>query len=132
METGEIEDVSRDTATFESAAKPTDRSQMPLPIVTGGFGLLFAFVLPGGLTGGEGFVVGLLIGCALLWIASIEERLAARDDRRLDEWLKSASAGPVTVKPAKTKGLEIHLKDVVCPSCGSAIHVVSEPEVHIG
>jgi hypothetical protein len=41
-------------------------TSMPLPIVTGGLGLVFAYALPGGLSGGQGFLIGLAAGLLLV------------------------------------------------------------------
>lgn len=38
------------------------KNRMPFPIVTGGFGLMLAYVFPGGLTGGQGFLIGFVTG----------------------------------------------------------------------
>lgn len=38
------------------------QSRMPFPFVTGGIGLLLALVSPGGLSGGQGFLIGFTVG----------------------------------------------------------------------
>lgn len=52
---------------------PKTDAQMPLPVVTGGLGLLLSFVIPGGFTGGQGFVIGALIGFAILAITAFSD-----------------------------------------------------------
>lgn len=39
---------------------------LPTPFVTAGIGLVIAMVFPGGMTGGEGFLLGLLFGVGLV------------------------------------------------------------------
>ena len=39
-----------------------ENAGMPFPMVTGGFGLMLAYVFPGGLTGGQGFLIGFVVG----------------------------------------------------------------------
>jgi hypothetical protein len=41
-------------------------AQLPLPIATGGIGLLLSLLVPGGLSGGQGFVAGFLVGTLVL------------------------------------------------------------------
>src|SRR2546430_6275427 len=54
----ESSDKPRDT-------KPTTDYRIPLPLATAGIGLLLAWVSPGGLSGGTGFLIGLIIGVLL-------------------------------------------------------------------
>jgi hypothetical protein len=51
-------------------------SDLPLPVVTGAIGLFLAYVLPGGLSGGEGFLVGLGIGFGILTLAAHQAKVA--------------------------------------------------------
>jgi hypothetical protein len=44
--------------------------RLPLPMATGGIGLLVAYSLPGGLSGGDGFLIGLTIGAGILGVAA--------------------------------------------------------------
>lgn len=55
--------------------------RLPLPFVTGALGLLLAYVLPGGLGGGEGFLVGFAVGVALPLLG----RLATREEATVAE-----------------------------------------------
>jgi len=45
-----------------SNSRDADDSLMPRPIVFGALGLLLAWVLPGGITGGTGFLIGAALG----------------------------------------------------------------------
>lgn len=38
---------------------------IPTPLATAGIGLFLAAIIPGGLTGGQGFVIGLFAGFAI-------------------------------------------------------------------
>lgn len=51
-------------------------SNLPLPVVTGAIGLLAGVALPGGLSGGGGFVAGLVIGCVLVGLSSLRGAVA--------------------------------------------------------
>lgn len=68
--------------------------QLPLPFVTGGFGLLLAFVLPGGLSGGEGFLAGFATGMVLLV---------------LQQWVTKRQASQASVALSR------------CPKCGTTL-----------
>lgn len=45
--------------------------RLPLPLATGGIGLLMAYSLPGGLTGGHGFLIGLAVGAGILGVSAL-------------------------------------------------------------
>jgi hypothetical protein len=55
-----IQDVTKSSSNSEN------RSRIPLPFVTGGIGLLLAYVINGGLSGGQGFLIGFILGIATL------------------------------------------------------------------
>jgi hypothetical protein len=64
---------------LDSGMLPESRSEqflMPTPFAAAGIGLLIAFALPGGMTGGQGFLLGLFIGMVLSVLMPI---IAARD-----------------------------------------------------
>jgi hypothetical protein len=49
--------------------------RLPLPVATGGLALALAYFVPGGLSGGQGFLVGFILGLfILLFIALIQSR----------------------------------------------------------
>lgn len=53
-------------------------STIPVPLAFAGVGLIVALALPGGLSGGEGFLVGLIVGTLVVLLAeSLEQRHAA-------------------------------------------------------
>ena len=64
-----------------SARHSTSHRRLPLPLATGGIGLLAAFSFPGGLTGGQGFLIGLTIGAAFLGLAAALASRAVPIDR---------------------------------------------------
>jgi len=47
------------------------QSRMPFPVVMGGFGLVLALLFPGGLTGGQGFLIGLAMGILVPGIVTL-------------------------------------------------------------
>lgn len=61
-----------------NSRSPKTDAQMPLPVVTGGIGLLLSFVIPGGFTGGQGFVIGAVVGFAILAITAFSETKPTR------------------------------------------------------
>ena len=48
---------------LKSSSKP---HLIPLPLAAGGVGLLLALASPGGLSGGEGFLLGFVVGIAIV------------------------------------------------------------------
>jgi hypothetical protein len=66
---------------INTATRPSSHQRLPLPLATAGIGLLASFSLPGGLTGGQGFVVGLVVGAGALAVAALLARRAAPIDR---------------------------------------------------
>ncbi len=54
--------------------------RLPLPLATGGIGLIAAYSLPGGLTGGQGFFIGLMLGAGVIGIAVLLASRAAPID----------------------------------------------------
>ena len=56
--------------------------RIPLPIVTGAIGLLLAYVTPGGLGGGGGFVFVLLAGFASLFAVALLRDRSEREGRK--------------------------------------------------
>lgn len=91
--------------------------QLPLPFVTGGLGLLFAFSIPGGLTGGEGFLVGLAIGVAAPFLRDWAAKVNAV--RAADELCRCPKCGTT---------LAVRLSSVK-PTDGG-VHGTSEREGH--
>jgi len=67
-----------------------------LPFVAGALGLLIAYVLPGGLTGGQGFLVGFLGALGAILIAAYAQRV-------------------------RRAALSSALADARCPSCGTRL-----------
>jgi len=63
-----------------TAIRPAAHQRLPLPLATGGIGLIAAYSLPGGLTGGQGFLIGLMIGAGVLGIAALVTSRAAPID----------------------------------------------------
>ncbi len=53
-------DVPKDIS--EPCGNLTAQSQIPFHIATGGIGLLIAYAIPGGLSGGQGFLIGVFVG----------------------------------------------------------------------
>lgn len=51
--------------------RSASQHRLPLPLATGGIGLLIAYSLPGGLTGGHGFLIGLTMGAGILGVAAL-------------------------------------------------------------
>ncbi|MGH9753377.1 MAG: hypothetical protein ACREA2_11395 [Blastocatellia bacterium] len=39
-----------------------NQNRMPFPLVTAGIGLLLSYIFPGGLSGGQGFLIGFAVG----------------------------------------------------------------------
>ena len=78
-----------------TSSDSTADSSVPLPLALGGVGMLVAYALPGGLSGGAGFLIGLGIGFAILLAAFLNEVL----------WPPPAR---ITVK---------------CPKCGASLGV---------
>ncbi len=64
-----------------TVTRPASHRRLPLPLATGGIGLLAAYSLPGGLTGGQGFLIGLMIGAGVLGVAAVLASRAAPIDR---------------------------------------------------
>lgn len=62
--------LSRDRT--EAKGDLSTQSQLPLPVVTGGIGLLLAYALPGGLTGGQGFLIGFGVGLLILGYGALK------------------------------------------------------------
>jgi hypothetical protein len=58
------------TGIAESWSKLKAQSQMPLPVVTGIVGLLMAFAVPNGLSGGQGFAIGFVMGVILVAVTA--------------------------------------------------------------
>lgn len=56
---------------IHSASHSASHRRLPLPLATGGIGLLVAYWFPGGLTGGHGFLIGLTIGAGILGVAAL-------------------------------------------------------------
>ncbi len=67
--------------TIHTATRPASNRRLPLPLATGGIGLIAAYSLPGGLTGGQGFLIGLVIGAATLGLAALLAGRAAPIER---------------------------------------------------
>jgi hypothetical protein len=66
--------------TTHTAGHTASRRRLPLPLATGGIGLLVTYSLPGGLSGGHGFLIGLTIGAGILGIAALlASRVAPMD-----------------------------------------------------
>lgn len=55
---------------------------LPLPVACGGVGLILAYAVPGGLTGGRGFLVGLAVGLVLTAIRVIVSFRSAESELR--------------------------------------------------
>jgi hypothetical protein len=64
-----------------SNSRDADDSLMPRPIAFGALGLLLAWALPGGITGGAGFLIGAVLGLIItrLVIPIASERSARYD-----------------------------------------------------
>jgi uncharacterized membrane protein YjjP (DUF1212 family) len=62
-------------STNNSEASTHRSNRMPFPLVTGGFGLFFSFIFPGGLVGWQGFLIGFLLGLILLFFDKKNEKL---------------------------------------------------------
>ena len=56
---------------IHNPTRSASHRRLPLPLATGGIGLLLAYSLPGGLTGGHGFFIGLTVGAGILGIAAL-------------------------------------------------------------
>lgn len=50
----------------ESWSNLSAQFQIPLPVATGGIGLILAFATSGGLSGGQGFLIGFAVGLTML------------------------------------------------------------------
>lgn len=88
---------------------PSDRVKLPLPLATAGIGLFLTYVLPGGLTGGQGFLYGLGIGLVIIL-------------------LRALTAGSVVVKSdvvevSQVTNIESVSNPSTCPHCGKKIQV---------
>ena len=59
------ENTSSESASATLPEERSDQFLLPTPFAAAGIGLLLGVALPGGVTGGEGFVLGLFIGIAL-------------------------------------------------------------------
>lgn len=68
------------TLSDETWSKP----ELPLPFATAGIGMIAAYILPGGLTGGEGFLLGFVGGLVALYFAARSEELLKRNASALD------------------------------------------------
>src|SRR2546429_650503 len=71
------EDQMKPVRPFEPSPSNTNLSDssIPVPIAFGGIGLLLSWAVPGGLSGGGGFVLGFVLGCVLLLIrAAVQPR----------------------------------------------------------
>ena len=64
MKDGTMDTLPPDSAPKFPSSQPIE-PLMPTPLVTAGIGLILSILFPGGLTGGQGFLVGLVIGLAL-------------------------------------------------------------------
>lgn len=56
-----------------------NQDRMPFPLVTAGIGLLLTYIFPGGLSGGQGFLIGftmgvLVPGVVTLYIIGVKAR----------------------------------------------------------
>lgn len=60
----------------------TQVHRIPLPLATGGIGLILALLLPVGLSGGRGFLVGFLIGADIVLIEVVAHSKAKQTEAK--------------------------------------------------
>ena len=54
---------------------------LPTPLATAALGLLFCAAVPGGYSGGQGFVIGMLVGFVISVIAALRPRVSEEAGR---------------------------------------------------
>jgi hypothetical protein len=88
--------------------------RIPLPIATGGIGLFLAYVIPGGLTGGQGFLIGLVVGFVVLFVSAF----SAKTESVVADMMRKESphSDLIGVK-------EIESRLVHCPHCHTQLRV---------
>lgn len=57
------------------------QTRLPLPIATGGIGLLITAISPGGLSGGTGFLIGFIVGLLLIALIIVLSHLSRAKSR---------------------------------------------------
>ncbi len=72
-------------------------TRMPFPFVAGGIGLLLAVLFPGGLTGGQGFLIGFIIGVSAPLVIGVVSIAAKARDIRLTREIEEAISKRPTV-----------------------------------
>src|SRR5678815_3319817 len=69
------ESQSIDSSRVEHERRASVNTRLPLPIAFGGIGLVLAWAIPGGISGGLGFLIGLGVGGLVLIASSRMERM---------------------------------------------------------
>lgn len=87
--------MAEDVATLRTSVSSSSQDQIPLPLAFAGIGLLLAITLPGGTSGGGGFLMGLAVGV----LASV---------------LRAFS-------PIGRPTYVVHRAAILCPHCSKAI-----------
>ena len=71
-------------------ADTRSQNRLPFPVVMAGIGLILAQLLPGGLSGGQGFLLGFLAGILVPGIITLSLRLQRSN---LEQVIKATIAG---------------------------------------
>ena len=76
----------------------TNYSKIPFPVATGSIGLLLAYVLPGGLNGGFGFIVGFFVGIGFFLVRDYISKLDKQSKYDKEEEIKHHDFEPPKYK----------------------------------